>query len=243
MGRWWVVGLVVVGCGDSEAVLRGRGVFIEPDTGLYVADHDVALETLDEALSLEQGLTVAQFKGRDDVWPLRQREHLTYCIDMAAFGLAAPHVERALTEAIEDWESSAHVRFVHLRAEDAKCTRENSNVVFDVRPVRQRSYLARAFFPNQRRSMRELLIDSSAIPPPRPWSLTGVLRHELGHVLGLRHEHTRSRSNPCFEDLRWRAATAYDSRSVMHYPQCEGADSGDLVLSPLDRSGIATLYP
>jgi serralysin len=37
--------------------------------------------------------------------------------------------------------------------------------------------------------------------------------------------------------------TTYDSASVMHYPQCNGTQTGDLVLTNLDRSGAAALYP
>ena len=251
MGRWWVAGLVVVGCGSSDAVLRESEVFVEPDTGFYVADHDVPVETLAEALALEdpvvessgEALTVAQVNGHDDVWPRTARKSLTYCIDRSAFGAAASAVDKAVGEAAADWEKSADVQFVHSAQEDGRCSRFNTSVVFHVRPVKGRSYLARSFFPSQRRAVRELLIDATALPPPQPWSLTGVVRHELGHVLGLRHEHTRLRSNPCFEDEQWRAVTPYDRRSVMHYPQCAGVKSGDLVLTDLDRRGAATLYP
>ncbi len=250
MGRWWVAGLVVVGCGGSDAVIRESEVFVEPDTGLYVADHDVPVETLAEALALEdpvvstgEALTVAQVNGRDDLWPRTSRQSLTYCIDAVGFGAAASSVAAALTQASADWEKSANVHFVHAAGEDARCTRSNGEVMFDVRPVKGRAYLARSFFPSQGRAVRELLIDQTALPPPKPWSLTGVVRHELGHVLGLRHEHTRLRSNPCFEDSDWRAVTPYDRRSVMHYPQCAGVKSGDLLLTDLDRQGIATLYP
>ena len=249
MGRWVVVGLVAMSCGETEAVVRRSAPMLEPDTGLYVADHDLPAETLEEALALEDpvassqsGLTVAQVGGRDDLWSREKRRALTYCIDVGAFGRSSATVERALLDAASDWEQSADVKFTRLKAEDARCTRANANVVFNVRPARGRGYLARSFFPSQRRSVRELVIDASAMPPPRPWSLTGVLRHELGHVLGLRHEHTRLTSNPCFEDSQWRAVTPYDVRSVMHYPQCAGTAAGDLVLTDLDRRGVGALY-
>ncbi len=76
-----------------------------------------------------------------------------------------------------------------------------------------------------------------------PWTLQGILRHELGHTLGFRHEHTRPEAGTCFEDTAWRALTAYDASSVMHYPQCNGTQTGDLVLTDLDRQGATALYP
>jgi hypothetical protein len=115
-------------------------------------------------------------------------------------------------------------------------------VTFNVRQVCTGQYLASAFFPNYDRRQRELKIDCTSFGSITPWTLTGVLRHELGHALGFRHEHTRPESGACFEDNSWRALTAYDSASVMHYPHCNGSQSGDLVLTNLDRSGAASLY-
>jgi hypothetical protein len=109
--------------------------------------------------------------------------------------------------------------------------------------VSGQSYTARAFFPNSSRSGRNVLIDSSAFGNLGVWTLTGVLRHELGHTLGFRHEHTRLSSTGCYEDASWRALTNYDSSSVMHYPQCKGTQTGDLVLTASDKSGARSLYP
>jgi hypothetical protein len=104
-------------------------------------------------------------------------------------------------------------------------------------------YLARAFFPSSSRRSREVLISTSSFGNIAPWTLTGVLRHELGHTIGFRHEHTRPESGTCFEDNNWRALTAYDASSVMHYPQCNGTQTGDLVLTNLDKQGATALYP
>ena len=38
----------------------------------------------------------------------------------------------------------------------------------------------------------------------------GVFRHELGHVLGYRHEHIRGIPGCGFEDSRWQPLTPYD---------------------------------
>lgn len=244
--RCWVrvVGAVCcLSCGPSTALLEAEEAgWTEPDTGETIVDADVlASEGPDEATT-SAGLTVAQVYGRDDVWNSSKRKELTYCVDRG-LGDAADAVIDAMKHASQAWEASANVHFVHLAAHDANCTRANEHVVFNVRGVSGRPYLARSFFPSSPRASRELLIDSTSLPPPRPLTLPGVLRHELGHVLGLRHEHTRLRSNRCYEDSNWRAVTPYDVRSVMHYPQCAGIEGHDLNLTSLDQQGIRLLYP
>ncbi|MBZ4422954.1 hypothetical protein [Myxococcus sp. RHSTA-1-4] len=70
----------------------------------------------------------------------------------------------------------------------------------------------------------------------------GVLRHELGHILGFRHEHTHPASGTCFEDSDWRALTPYDPSSVMHYQWCSGVMTADMRLTDLDERGSVSLY-
>ena len=84
-------------------------------------------------------------------------------------------------------------------------------------------------------------IDTSAFSSTLP-SLTGVLRHELGHTLGFRHEQTRPEAGACFEDNSWRALTPYDSASVMHYPQCNGTGDWSLSLTARDIAGARLVY-
>jgi len=153
-------------------------------------------------------------------------------------------VVSAMNSATSAWESAAGggVNFVHASAQDGNCTSRNTSVVFNVRQVTTSQYLARAFFPSTSRKGREILVATSTFGNISPWTVTGVLRHELGHTIGFRHEHTRPESGTCFENSSWRALTAYDSSSVMHYPQCNGTQNGDLSLTNLDKAGAAALY-
>lgn len=237
----------------------------EPDTGIYIINGDEVIETEEQMLehydnflrsvsaaqlqmeglaSTEQFSIVNRVGGQDDVWPSGTATNLTYCISQSSFGSRYSAMVTAMNSATGAWESAAGsgLNFVHASGQDGNCTSRNKNVVFNIRQVNSTQYLARAFFPSTSRRGREILVASSSFGNISPWTLAGVLRHELGHTIGLRHEHTRPESGACFEDNNWRALTAYDSASVMHYPQCNGSNNGDLNLTNSDKAGVAALY-
>lgn len=218
----------------------------EPESGIYIVDGDTPVATREQLYEFysmfvrEGALIVHQSGGVDAVWDSQQKLNITYCVS-TTFGQYYSATVNAMNSATGAWESAAKVNFVHLSQYDNDCTAMQANVVFDVRPVNSGQYLARAFFPNDARKNRNILVDGSAQTSNSP-NLTGVLRHELGHTLGFRHEHTRPESGVCFEDNQWRALTSYDSGSVMHYPQCNGTGNWTLNLTTLDKQGAASLY-
>jgi serralysin len=237
----------------------------EPDTGLRVlngdelVESDGAMAALYEAYlgseadaadrqaglaTLQQGLAINVVSSQDDKWSAGAAANLTYCISASSFGSYYNAVVSAMDSATAEWERATgdHVNFVHVTAQDADCSSRNTGLVFNLRQVSTSQYLARAFFPSSSRKGREILVSSSSFGNIYPWTLAGVFRHELGHTIGFRHEHTRPEAGTCFEDTSWRALTAYDSASVMHYPQCNGTQHGDLVLTSLDRTGAASVY-
>lgn len=262
-----VLGAIVAGCSapSTPSALSYEEfkahAYRDPETGVYVINGDEpafseaelqsAYRAYRDSMSqsssgeatVQQGLIVNLFNGNADRWDFDTAAALTYCVSQSSFGGSYNTVVNALASATQTWHLAANVNFVHVTSADANCTNSTAGVVFNVREVNQNQFLARSFFPSTVRSDREVLVDTTALDPPAPYSLAGIFRHELGHTLGFRHEHTRPESGACFEDNQWQALTAYDSASVMHYPQCNGTNTGDLVLTQLDLNGVHILYP
>ncbi len=228
-------------------------------SGMFIVDGDTAIRNRQELREFyerymeeirrepmgtrQDALIVHQVGGVDAKWDDTQSRNLTYCVS-TTFGSNYAAVVQAMAEATANgWEIPANVHFIHRDGEDGACDERNNNVVFDVRPTDEGTYLARAFLPNFERIYRNILIDNSSFGDIAPYTLPGVLRHEAGHALGFRHEHTRPEAGTCFEDDSWRPLTTYDSDSVMHYPQCNGTNRGDLLITQLDAAGAAALYP
>jgi hypothetical protein len=215
------------------------------ENGVYIVNGDEPLQNEKQLrefydyLYTDNELIVNRVGGTDDKWSNTAKLNITYCVSNT-FNNNKATVVNAMNAATGQWEAAANVNFVYRSEFDASCTASQSGVVFDVRPVNSGGqYLARAFFPSQGRSTRNVLIDGTAFNSG--WSLTNILVHELGHTLGFRHEHTRPEAGTCFEDNNWRSLTPYDSSSTMHYPQCNGTSS-NLAMTNTDRQGAASLY-
>jgi hypothetical protein len=143
------------------------------------------------------------------------------------------------------WEDTCGIKFEHQQALDARPGADPAGAIFSVREIDANgSFIAASFFPNDPPVRRRVLIDPSFYSDNVGFDRVGVLRHELGHVLGFRHEHIRSGAPPvCPQESTTDTIdlTKYDPQSVMHY-FCGGVGSRTLAITALDRDGSQRVY-
>lgn len=175
-------------------------------------------------------------------------KQLVYCVLRRTFanGDGYQFVVESMRQATSDWEKVCGVKFVHHRASDESDAAQPDGIVFTVlEQDTEGTVIASAFFPNDPPEMRHVWIDPSFYRQAAGgFDPVGVLRHELGHVLGFRHEHIRSDTPPgCPDEETYGTIdlSRYDPRSVMHY-FCGGVGSRKLEISPLDREGAQKAY-
>lgn len=268
-----MIAIACAACADLEPTMGSTGpggkadgdfddflaeVYCEPDTGVCIVEGDLPISGGVEALrayfdskyTAPGGLTVFRENEVDKLWNRLERGQLTYCVSSTEF-TAADHQELVaeLAAATAEWEQVAYVDYRHVPEEDARCAVGNSRVRFPViNAPADAPYIARAFFPHYagldtaiRMNLSGLADLTTRYPEA---SLRGVLRHELGHTLGFRHEHIRpENTSACDESEGFRTITTYDRRSTMHYPFCDGEGDWSLQITELDAIGAAFFYP
>ena len=120
---------------------------------------------------------------------------LTYCVLRNTFPVAGQYqtIVENMQKATGDWSQTCGVTFEHKVALDTTPgTSVPAGVTFAVRGINTNGqFIASAFFPDDPLDRRRVLIDPSYFTTN--FDKRGVLRHELGHVLGFRHEHIRPR--------------------------------------------------
>jgi hypothetical protein len=227
---------------------------------MYVAEGDLLLEEeqladyVPHAANVEppnldagpggEGLVGILQNGRPVRW--RPGFVITYCVLRATFRDESQYatVRTNMLAATRDWEETCGVSFHHVAELDGSTSRP-AEVVFPVRlNLSGGDFIAAAFFPNDPVGRRQILINPSYFSPSLGFNPVGVLRHELGHVLGFRHEHIRSGAPPACpreETSQTIDLTAYDPRSVMHY-FCGGVGSPELEITEVDVQGSQRVY-
>ena len=233
-------------------VVEGDLLMTEQELRAYIVDKSLG-EKLAKPDSAELLVNVHN-GGRDYYKELSQRT-LTYAVDRQSFAPSIQQYNQVVTnikKATSEWEAvcpSCGVRFVYKPQFDAGPSHQQVN--FIVRSFSDNGkYIAASFFPHDDADRRYLNIDPQYFRSDLKPLAVGILRHELGHVLGYRHEHISDKAPGCAEekkdeDHNWVALTPYDSKSVMHY-FCGLNENGNqnptLEFSETDRFGHRELY-
>jgi hypothetical protein len=176
-------------------------------------------------------------------WDDSVKKNLMYFVDAASFpevlhGVSRKKlvstVSKAVRGAANDWEAVCDVHFKKVGTQESA----KFQVCFD-EEFCANIYLAHAFFPNQQKKDRVVRVGNQFLGSALTHGTRGgIMRHELGHVLGFAHEHDRL--NPGVL-VGWHGVTPHDAQSVMAYPQqVEGWS--DRKISALDALGAAWVY-
>ena len=239
----------------NEDKLKSYMAVLPRDEDLYVLEGDILLTEQElrayvvgksqaQALASDSAeLLVNVHNGARDYYRDVNQRKLTYAIDRSSFPTQSQYQTAAnnMKAAGLAWQNSCstcRLKFSYSTQFDTSPSHDKVNFIVRLKDVGG-AYIAAAFFPHDSPVRRYVNIDPSYFTTT--FDKVGVLRHELGHVIGYRHEHTRNIPGCYFEDNNWQPLTEYDSRSVMHY-FCGGAGSLALAISPLDRSGHRKLY-
>ena len=198
-------------------------------------------------------LIVEVDKGRRIYWASPEERILTYAVRRQSFPdpESYTNVVNWMEKAAVDWEDcpGCGIDFRHQRQDDANPTLERVRFIVEYRlpEPNDAGVLAYAFFPKDPPADRYVVILPAFFTTH--YDKVGILRHELGHVLGYRHEHILSPDAGCVwyktgelaQDATFEPLGAYDAKSVMHYP-CGAATSVSFILSGTDKEQHRKLY-
>jgi hypothetical protein len=243
--------------GETYYVLEGDLLYDDDELELHALQQDV------RAKAKEVGLTPDAQSGREDALVVvapggkivrwRPGKVLTYTVLRESFPTEDNYnvVVESVKAATQAWQDTCGIMFEHRSEFDAHTNVSASpddidaSLVFTVRYIDAGGqFIAAAFFPTYPPARRRVLIDPSFFGNDLTFDRVGVLRHELGHTLGFRHEHIRSEApaacpdEPAYDTLN---LTDYDPQSVMHY-FCGAVGSRELAITELDRLGAQKVY-
>lgn len=234
---------------QSRAVVDGQTVYVA-EGDLLFQSREAFEDYYDETYGSGFRSIVNMVNGVRDI--RNDPMNITYCF-VAGWGqnqgsYTAPtqaSIQGNIEAAMDAWEAVAAIQFVHRADLDgAACSTTGANAVsFAVRHIDRTNGndIAYGSFPSTPAADQGLFV------PPGGLSLSLAI-HEVGHILGLRHEHIHSDAVPrCseggVEGFDYEELTAFDSQSAMIYANClNGPWIGGFPVSALDAAGVAELY-
>jgi hypothetical protein len=213
----------------------------------------------------ESALILNLYEGADDVWTPSERVDITYCVS-TRFGEHHARAVQEMSEAARGWEDAAYVQFIYQSEYDSDCAYPDAPVMFTVELIFLGTGEAGAeSFPPSYVHSGQFHWLGIALPAydslDRSLDLRtslGAFTHELGHILGFRHEHIRPEatqppfSYDCFDEPvsegndAWRAipeVAQYDPNSAMHYGTGRCGPLKDFALTDTDRAAAHVVYP
>lgn len=181
----------------------------------------------------------------DDVYANYGQLGLRYCVS-DAFGPDKATIVAAMAVAAESWARVANTSFRYIDTNDADCEQTDAvpaGVDFKVSPWTGGG--ACSFWPRSGRACVSNTLVYDTLANFFPNTMEGVMRHELGHILGFHHEHMRAdAATASCEAFEMRYLTDWDPNSIMGYPAVWGGCSigGGSEITVDDGVGARQLY-
>ncbi|HEV7782074.1 MAG TPA: hypothetical protein VGO58_12460 [Chitinophagaceae bacterium] len=179
---------------------------------------------------------------------------IKYCVRKKSFSVGSTEYDQVrdnMARAVSDWMGTCNVKFEYVAIADTAKDPEMYGIDFTVESVKPGSSLkeiAISFYPDDPKPLRVLRV------LPGYWTTdknkVGLLRHEIGHILGFQHEQAAYIKLAPLECRQYypeilksprRISMNYDRYSVMHY-FCGNAGTKDMYFSQTDSMGFVSVY-
>lgn len=248
----------------ARAVVAGDNYYVAEWDLMFPTEEDVRAHYERERSGDQSKLAVFQrlSNGFEPTFTGSDALDITYCVSNSFTNKST--VVADMVTANRGWEAVMNVAFRYVPAQDGSCNQNNPNVDFAVMPTTNVGlwgcgssklvWGSLGCTVNGVSGVKGVVLLQYSLLGTEPYPGTtavGLIQHEVGHVLGFRHEHpwapggcTKEAQTSAAFDATGRRLTPYDQNSVMHYPipECNGIYGTDNVISALDGEGGRSIY-